>query len=217
LDSVLTAIEARVLGSLIEKELTTPEYYPLSLNALVNACNQKSSREPVMNLTEEEVEKAVEVLRNEHLAWRRGIAGARVSKYEHNLNIKHELTLPQLAAMCVLLLRGPQTIGEIRLRTGRMHEFQSLEEVEKTLQELKVKAGGPLAAQLPLQPGRKEIRFMHCLSGAVEASGETRVLQPTPASPLQSRIEVLENSVSELRVGLEGIKKQFEEFKKAFE
>jgi hypothetical protein len=98
-----------------------------------------------------------------------------------------------------------------------MHEFQSLEEVEKMLQELKVKAGGPLAAQLPLQPGRKEIRFMHCLSGAVEASGETRVLQPTPASPLQSRIEVLENSVSELRVGLEGIKKQFEEFKKAFE
>jgi uncharacterized protein YceH (UPF0502 family) len=217
MDCVLNAVEVRILGALIEKELTTPEYYPLSLNALVNAGNQKSNRDPIMNLTDEEAEKAIEVLRKERLAWRRGVAGARVSKYEHNLNSKYILNQAQLAIMGVLLLRGAQTPGEIRIRTARMHEFTSLEDVVQTLEALSKNEAGALAIELPRQPGHKESRYMHCMAGIPEVTElvHQRVLETGASS--QERLDIVENEVAELRQKLIDLTTQFEAFRKSFE
>src|SRR5262252_11005800 len=159
----LTPIEARVLGSLVEKEITTPEYYPLSLNALINACNQKSNREPVMTLDEDAVRSAIRSLNDQGLT-RYASTDSRVGKCEHRLNETFNFHRHEIALLCVLLLRGPQTPGELRTRTERMYSFEDLEAVHSALNHL-MRRDPPLVKVLPRQPGTKESRFMHLLSG----------------------------------------------------
>jgi uncharacterized protein len=158
MDETLNEIETRVLGSLLEKETTTPEYYPLSLNALLTACNQKTNREPVMSLSEDDVLRAIDSLKSRRLMWKLETAGGRVPKFEQNFSVHFQLDKAQTALMCVLMLRGPQTVGEIRGRTTRMHEFRDLAHVEQTLETLIKREERPLATQLPRLPGRKEFR-----------------------------------------------------------
>jgi uncharacterized protein len=165
----LNDIDVRVLGSLVEKDLTTPEYYPLSLNALVNACNQTSNRDPVVKYDEPTVKSAVDRLRKYSLVRSIQRADARVMKYMHLMRDAMSLEPPELAAMCVLMLRGPQTVGEIRTRSGRLFDFPSLEEVEATLNTLMTRAE-PLVARLPRQPGQKEARFSQLLGGGAPAA-----------------------------------------------
>jgi len=165
----LNDIDVRVLGSLVEKDLTTPEYYPLSLNALVNACNQTSNRDPVVKYDEPTVKSAVDRLRKYSLVRSIQRADARVMKYMHLMRDAMSLEPPELAAMCVLMLRGPQTVGEIRTRSGRLFEFPSLEEVEATLDTLMTRAE-PLVARLPRQPGQKEARFSQLVGGGAPAA-----------------------------------------------
>src|ERR1700704_2027546 len=165
---LLTEIETRVLGSLIEKDITTPDYYPLSLNALVNACNQKNNREPVTNFDEETVRLALRNLSDKRLAGPASGADGRVTKYEHRLQEAFNFTRRETAILCVLLLRGPQTPGELRGRTERMHRFEDLDEVLSGLQQL-MRREPPLAKALGRRPGTKEIRYAHLLSGDVEA------------------------------------------------
>ena len=164
----LTPTEARVLGALIEKEITTPEYYPLSLNALVNACNQKNNRDPVTSLDEAEVRQALHGLETERLAG--PVRGdTRVPKYEHRVQEVFNFTRGEIAVVCVLLLRGPQTPGELRTRTERMYKFDELSDVQSVLQRLIAREPEPLVKILPRQPGTKEARYAHLLSGDVEA------------------------------------------------
>src|SRR5215470_8314515 len=159
----LSAAEARVLGSLLEKEIATPEYYPLSLNALLNACNQKSNREPVMSLDEDAVRHALRSLTEQALVRSAG-GDSRVAKFEHRLNELYNFHRHEIAVLCVLLLRGPQTPGELRNRAERMHAFEDLEAVHSALHHL-MRREPPLAKVLPRQPGTKESRYMHLLSG----------------------------------------------------
>jgi uncharacterized protein YceH (UPF0502 family) len=197
---VLDAAEARVLGALVEKEITTPDYYPLSLNALVNACNQRSNREPVMDLSEDEVRDALVGLQEHRLAGPAQGADSRVSKYEHRLGEAFNFSRAETALLCVLLLRGPQTPGELRGRTERMHRFEEIGDVLGGLQKL-MEREPSLAAVLPRQPGTKESRYMHLLSGEVAASPVT-VGEPTrvPTSAVEDdRITQLESDVAELR------------------
>lgn len=201
---VLTAAEARVLGALVEKEVTTPDYYPLSLNALVNACNQRSNREPVMDLDEEAVRHALHGLEDLHLAGRARGADGRVSKYEHWLGEAFNFNRAETALLCVLLLRGPQTPGELRGRTERMHRFDEIGEVLAGLQKLMDREPG-LVAVLPRQPGTKESRYAHLLSGPVEsiASGAPEPVYARRESDddpaLEARVVELEKTVAELR------------------
>jgi hypothetical protein len=169
---VLTAAQARVLGSLIEKEVTTPDYYPLSLNALMNACNQRSNREPVTDLDEDTVRMSLHGLEDKGLGGRARSSDSRVTKYEHWLGEAFNFTRAETALICVLLLRGPQTPGELRGRTERMHRFDELTDVMGVLQKL-MEREIPLATVLPRQPGTKESRYAHLLSGPVEAAGFT--------------------------------------------
>src|ERR1700686_1974785 len=164
----LSDVEARVLGALIEKELTTPEYYPLSLNALVHACNQKSNRDPFMNLDENAVKLALRTLNQKELAGPADNMESRVTKYEHRLQEVYNFTRHEIAILCELLLRGPQTPGELRNRAERMHSFDDLGIVQSTLQRL-MKREPPLVTILPRQPGTKEARYAHLLSGNGEA------------------------------------------------
>jgi uncharacterized protein len=166
---VLTAAEARVLGALIEKEITTPDYYPLSMNALVNACNQRSNRDPVMDLDEEEVRQALHGLEDLKLAGRARAADGRVTKYEHWLGEAFNFSRAETALVCVLLLRGRQTPGELRGRTERLHRFDELTDVLAGLQKL-MEREPALVAVLPRQPGTKESRYTHLLSGNVESA-----------------------------------------------
>jgi uncharacterized protein YceH (UPF0502 family) len=175
---VLSPAEARVLGALIEKEVTTPEYYPLSLNALINACNQRSNREPVMNLDEEAVRQALHGLEDLHLAGRARSNDGRVTKYEHWLGEAFNFSRAETALVCVLLLRGPQTPGELRGRTERLHRFEEIGEVLAALQKL-MEREPPLAAILPRQAGTKESRYAHLLSGGVESIAAVSVIEPT--------------------------------------
>ncbi len=163
----LTPMEARVLGSLVEKDITTPDYYPLSLNALVNACNQKNNREPVMTLDEDAVREALSGLQSQRLAGPASGADSRVTKYEHRLQEVYNFTRGEIAVLCVLLLRGPQTPGELRGRTERMHRFEDLDQVQAALQRL-MQREPPLAALLPRQPGTKEARYAHLMSGDID-------------------------------------------------
>src|SRR6202051_400408 len=171
----LTETEVPVLGSLIEKDITTPEYYPLSLNALVNACNQKSNRDPVTQLDEDAVRNALEGLQQRRLAGPARGADSRVTKYEQRLQEVFNFTRPEIAVLCVLLLRGPQTPGELRGRAERLHRFEALEDVQSALQKL-MQRGSPLAKILARQPGTKESRYAHLLSGdVVEADAQGRI------------------------------------------
>ncbi|MGP8268588.1 MAG: YceH family protein [Terracidiphilus sp.] len=201
---VLTLAEARVLGALVEKEVTTPDYYPLSLNALINACNQRSNREPVMNLDDEAVRQALHGLEDKRLAGRARGADGRVTKYEHWLGEVFNFSRAETALVCVLLLRGPQTPGELRGRTERIHRFEEIGEVLAGLQKL-MEREPALVAVLPRQPGTKESRYVHLLSGPVEslpvAVAEAASLKRDEGenAGYEERIAQLEATVTELR------------------
>jgi len=217
MDIRLSEVEARVLGSLIEKEITTPDYYPLSLNALVNACNQKNNREPVMSLDEGAVSDALSGLQNQRLAGPARGADSRVTKYEHRFQEVFNFTRGETAVLCVLLLRGPQTPGELRGRTERMYRFEHLDDVLSTLQRL-TERDSPLVRMLPRQPGTKESRYAHLLSGDVE--GWTPLPSESAAAPASAeddRIGRLEQQVEQLRAEMAEIKQKLAEFRKAFE
>jgi uncharacterized protein YceH (UPF0502 family) len=199
-DFVLADTEVRVLGALIEKEITTPDYYPLSLNALVAACNQSSNRNPVVRYDEATVLGALDRLRDKKLVHTVDRVESRVTKYRHVLYEALNMKRPSIAVMCVLMLRGPQTVGEIRTRSNRLYDFGSLEEVETTLNSL-MPAG--FVARLPRQAGQKEVRYGHLLSGEIQVTE----VEPEPEL---DRIGKLEKEVEDL-------KKQFEEFRKQFE
>ena len=198
----LTEVEVRVLGSLVEKDITTPDYYPLSLNALVNACNQKNNRDPVTTLDEDTVRQALDTLHDKNLAGPTSSADSRVTKYEHRMQEAFNFTRGETAVLCVLLLRGPQTPGELRGRSERMHHFEHLDEVQSTLQKL-MQRDPPLARVLPRQPGTKESRYMHLLSGD-PLPGEIET-----APPDSSRLGRLENEVEMLKKEMANLKQQF--------
>ena len=204
MDIRLDKVEARVLGALVEKDITTPDYYPLSLNALVNACNQRSNREPVMNLDEEQVRQALQGLEDRRLAGPARSASDRVAKYEHWLGEAFNFSRAETALLCVLLLRGPQTPGELRGRTERLHRFDEISDVVAGLQKL-MEREPALAAILPRQPGTKESRYAHLLSGQVETItapvSETAQSSSSSASSegMTERFDRLEAEVSELR------------------
>jgi uncharacterized protein YceH (UPF0502 family) len=214
---VLTDVEARVLGCLVEKEITTPEYYPLSLNALVHACNQKSNRDPLMNLDEDAVRTALRALAE--LALARSASGdSRVAKFEHRLAETFNFTRPETAVLCELLLRGPQTPGELRSRAERMHPFEDLSVVQSTLKHL-IERDPPLVKLLSRQPGNKEARYVHLLSGDVEVR-ETPVIREAAASTSAAenpRMTDLENDVAGLQKEIADLKSQFAAFRKQFE
>ncbi len=196
----LSDTEVRVLGSLIEKEITTPDYYPLSLNALMAACNQSSNRNPVVHFDENTVARAADSLRDKKLVHMVDRGESRVTKYRHVLYEAMDLGRPAIAVMCVMMLRGPQTVGEIRTRTNRLYDFSSLEEVETTLNAL-MSADPPLVVRLPRQTGQKEVRYAHLLSGEITF---------TEPEPELDRIGKLEKEIEDL-------KQQFEQFRKQFE
>jgi uncharacterized protein YceH (UPF0502 family) len=213
---LLTPAQARVLGALVEKEVTTPDYYPLSLNALINACNQRSNREPVMDLDEEEVRQALHGLEDMKLGGR-ARADGRVAKYEHWLGEAFNFSRAETALICVLLLRGPQTPGELRGRTERMHRFDELSDVQAGLQKL-MEREPSLVAVLPRQPGTKEARYAHLLSGAVEslpvAASAPRAFAPREAAEdagHEERIAQLEATIGELRQEMTALRQKIDD------
>lgn len=212
----LDPIEVRVIGSLMEKSMTTPEHYPLSLNALVNACNQKSSREPVMDLAEREVVEALERLQRRYLVREKSSFGARVAKYHYRL-FNDEIgdfrfSEAERAVVCLLFLRGPQTPGELRSRAGRMYAFAHVDEVEDTLESLRHYEQGPFVAPLARQPGRREIRYTHLFGGATpdavadagEMASRRAPAAPVPSEDLAERVTRLEQRVADLERALAG-------------
>jgi uncharacterized protein YceH (UPF0502 family) len=219
MDLLLHPAEVRVLGSLLEKEVTTPEYYPLSLNALVNACNQKSNRDPVVQFDSDTVEQALNALRDKGLLLAITGAGSRVPKYGHRFSEKLNLGRREVAILCELMIRGPQTLGELRTHCERMHPFDDLAEVEAVIERLP-----ELVVKLSRRPGEKEIRYAHLLSGTPaipEAQGEPP--QPrTGRADLDraerpDRVSVLEAEIAQLRDEIENLKEQFAGFKRQFE
>ena len=208
---VLNAAQARVLGALMEKETTTPDYYPLSLNALANACNQRSNREPVMDLTEDEVRDALAGLQQHRLAGPARGADSRVTKYEHWLGEAFNFSRAETALLCVLLLRGPQTPGELRGRTERIHKFVEIGDVLGGLQRLMERTPA-LVAVLARQPGTKESRYAHLLSGEVSAAPVAAAAQASTEdrSVLEERIVELESNVAALRNELAALRVKFE-------
>ncbi|HZP17591.1 MAG TPA: YceH family protein [Terriglobales bacterium] len=211
----LEASEVRVLGSLLEKEITTPDYYPLSLNALVNACNQKNNRDPVMNLDEDSVRQALSALQDKRLAGPAGGADSRVTKYEHRLQEVFNFDRRETAILCVLLLRGPQTPGELRGRTDRMYRFESLEDVQSLLQRL-MQREPPLVRVLPRQPGTKESRYMHLFSGAAAEDYLPEPAFSTGAVTRDEKVAALESDIAALKQELADLRREFVEFKKQF-
>ena len=219
---ILSEIETRVLGSLVEKELTTPDYYPLSLNALVNACNQKSNRDPAMNLNEDAVRQALRTLEKEGLAGPADGMDNRVTKFEHRFQEAFNFDRREIAILCELLVRGPQTPGELRSRAERMYRFDELGQVQSTLHRL-AQREPPVVKMLPRQPGTKEARYAHLLSGDVridaqmqapEAAAERAV---THSSSDGERIARLENELSTLQNEVADLKQQLAAFRKQFE
>jgi uncharacterized protein len=218
--TILSDVEVRVLGSLVEKQVTTPEYYPLTLNSLTLACNQKNNRNPVTAFTETEVAQALESLREKSLTYVFHGSTSRVPKYKHVMPEVMHLSKPELALMCALMLRGPQTTGELRGNASRLYEFSGIEEVDANVNSLISHEPEPLVVRLPRQPGQKEARFAHLLSGA---PAEEIILEAQAArvsSPKKSdkeRIENLDREVAALREEVQSLKQQFGEFKKQFE
>ena len=206
----LEPLELRVLGVLLEKELSTPEYYPLTLNALVNGCNQSTNRDPVLQMEAAAVERALDGLRDKHVAATVHAAGSRTLKYAQRLTEALNLTVQESALLAELILRGPQTAGELRNRSTRMYPFQDLEEVDASLALLLEAEPAPLAARLPRAPGTKETRIAHLLGGPVDLS-----LAP-PALPGGDRMEQLERRVEELSAELAGLREAFEAFRAQF-
>jgi len=212
---LLSDVEVRVLGSLIEKDITTPDYYPLSLNALVNACNQKNNRDPVMALGEDAVRAALESLQRQRLAGPASGADGRVTKYEHRLQEVFNFDRRETAILCVLLLRGAQTPGELRGRTERMYRFEELEDVLATIEKLSQREPA-LAAVLPRQPRTKESRYMHLFSGDAPV-GEAATARTAGSSPGDDRVGHLESEVAELRKEVAEMREQLAAFRKQFE
>jgi len=221
MQKLLNEVEVRVLGSLVEKQITTPEYYPLTLNALTNACNQKSNRDPVVSFNETMVTQALESLRERNLAYVFYGSTSRVPKYKHMMPEVLHLDQREVALLCVLMLRGPQTVGELKERAGRLAEFSSLSEVEEALSSLSAKESEPLVVKLPRQSGQKEARYAHLLAGDIspnyvteEASSENRAAEPRAGTgrlaTLEAEVEGLKAEVAELRQRLEDFIKQFD-------
>ena len=220
MDLVLSDAETRILGTLIEKSVTTPDYYPMTLNALTNGCNQKSNRDPVVDFTEETVVRGLDSLRQKKLISTVSEAGSRVPKYSQDFGGFFHLSDDQVALMCVLMLRGPQTAGEINGRCSRLHAFGSREQAEETLDGL-VERGYPLAVKLPRQTGRKERRYAHLLSGGV-AIEESEMEPPFEAATLHVRDQddrqaELADEVRQLRDELDALKAQFATFRRQFD
>lgn len=215
---ILNEIEARILGSLVEKQLTTPEYYPLTLNALVNACNQKNNRDPVVSFSEQAVNETLERMRDRNLVYVFYGSTSRVPKYKHMLPTVFELTEPETAIIAELLLRGPQTSGELRGHCERLHSFANLGEVQEVLDGM-MRRDDPPVVRLPVQPGRKEARFAHLLSGevAIDAVVPTQSTRMARVSTDIERVDKLEQEVAQLRAEIDQLNQTFEEFKKQFE
>jgi uncharacterized protein YceH (UPF0502 family) len=217
--TILNDVEVRVLGSLIEKQVTTPEYYPLTLNSLTLACNQKNNRHPVTSLSEATVAEAIESLRDKNLVYVFYGSTSRVPKYKHVMPEVMHLSPPELALICVLMLRGAQTLGELRGSAMRLYEFSGLEEAEETLNALMSRDQDPLVTRLPRQPGQKEARFAHLLSG--EVTVEPIQGEPTSRAFRANRdpdqLTRLEQEVESLKGDIAALQTQFEEFKKQFE
>lgn len=217
MDTILSPLELRVLGCLIEKESTTPDGYPLSLNALTAACNQKTNRDPLMDLNEHTVLDTVEALIKKSLVTSRGGAGSRVSKFAHRLSNRlldeNQYSRPELALLCVLFLRGPQTLGELKTRCARIHTFPDTAELLATLKMLEQRDGGACVVKLPTQPGQKEARYAHLLGGEVEAeSAPTRGATTATVSDGSARIAELELEVGSIRRELDALRARFDSF-----
>jgi uncharacterized protein YceH (UPF0502 family) len=217
---MLNDVEVRVLGSLVEKQVTTPEYYPLTINALTLACNQKNNRNPVTAYDESTVEQAVQTLREKNLVYVFHGSTSRVPKYKHVMPEVMHLSAPELAIMCVLMLRGTQTPGELRGNASRLHDFSSLEEIQQILDSLISREPEPLVMRLPRQQGQKEVRFVHLLSGPIDV--DTIVVeQParvnTPRQSQWERVDKLEQEVATLTAAMQKLQEQFENFQRQFE
>lgn len=222
MDFVLSPEESRVLGCLIEKEVTTPDYYPMTLNALVAACNQKSNRSPVVEYDERTILRALDHLREKKLSILHHVAGSRVPKYEHRLLERFAFNEEQRGVLCLLLLRGAQTAGELKGRSGRLCSFSSPAEVERTLGTLVGHESGPFVVELPVQPGSREPRYMHLFEGMPELPEPGNVAYPVEPARAQleaeeNRIAELETTVAELRQQLADLKAEFQVFRKQFE
>ncbi len=221
MDQLLNPVEARVLATLVEKEITTPNNYPLTLTSLTTACNQKSNRCPVTDLTEKEVVRALMRMREMNIAWEKAPAGSRVMKYSHEISRLLDLTGPQLAVITELMLRGPQTIGELRTRCERMHPLGDIAQAAETVQSLVDWPDGPLVMKLPREPGRRESRYAHLLCGEPEISDEPVEVAESPAVQAvraeNERIAELENQVEELKAEMADLTRQFARFKEQFE
>jgi uncharacterized protein YceH (UPF0502 family) len=206
----LTDIETRVLGALVEKQVTTPEYYPLTLNALTLACNQKNNRYPVTSYSESQVSAAVETLREKNLIYVFYGSTSRVPKYKHVMREVLHVNHAEMALVCVLMLRGPQTPGELRGNASRLHEFGGLDEIEQMLNALISHDPDPLVVRLPRQAGQKEVRFAHLLSGEPK-------IEEVPLTDRQNPVETLGQRVERLETEVEDLRRQFEQFKQQFE
>ena len=217
MDDLLTDVEVRILGSLIEKEMTTPDYYPMSLNALTNACNQSSNREPVVHYDEATVAGAIESLRKRSLVRVVQQSGSRVFKYRHLVNETLGLVAKQAAVLDVLMLRGPQTLGELKTRASRLAAFESLDDVDTALEQLMTRAPSPLALRLERRPGQKEVRYGHLLAGEPTFDAPDTPESATVASRGPDRVAALEAAVEEIRKQLADVRNQLEAFRKQFE
>jgi hypothetical protein len=228
MDIALNPVELRILGALIEKQMATPDYYPMTLNALVNACNQKNNREPLMTLDPAEVEAALNSLRKQHLVWQIVTHGSRTAKYEHNLAETASVSERELAILCELFLRGPQTAGELNTRTARLIETHGLIAIEQLLKKLAEHHKGPFVEMLPRRPGHKENRYVHlfCPIEQSEAMYTAATMYQGVASSATSgrgvkaaddRVEILEQKISELEIRLNALQDEFLAFKQQFE
>jgi uncharacterized protein len=217
METILNEEEVRVLGSLVEKQVTTPEYYPLTLNALVQACNQKNNRNPVVAYDEAIVSQTIESLRAKNLVYVFYGSTSRVPKYKQMMTEVFGLDVRELAIVCTLMLRGAQTPGELRSHASRLYDFPGLEEVEETLNSLIVKEPQPLAVRLARQPGRKEVRYAHLLSGEVSVEEQGSDAEPIVRHQSGDRIARLEQEVEALRGEMASLRQEFEDFKKQFD
>jgi uncharacterized protein YceH (UPF0502 family) len=219
--TILNEVEVRVLGALVEKQVTTPEYYPLTLNALTQACNQKNNRNPVVTFDEGTVTQSLESLRSKNLVYLFYGSTSRVPKYKHMMAEVYGLDSKELAVMCVLMLRGYQTVGELRGRTDRLYDFSGLQEVEETLTSLSAKEPDSLVATLPRRAGQKDVRYAHLLSGELDVNYQSEPEYSDAAGTNQlsksDRLSALEKEVELLRAEIDGMRKEFEEFRKQFE
>ena len=219
-DFLLAPAEVRVLGSLIEKDITTPEYYPLTFNALLAACNQKSNRNPMVNYAEDAIQLALDTLRNKGLAAQITGGSNRVPKYAHRIGERLNLGRREIAVVCELMLRGPQTTGELRQHGSRFYEFTDTEEVETVLRGLMERQPDPLAVQLPRQPGTREVRYAHLLSGqpVAEATADTPPPAPSQAvSGSPDRLSAVESDVRSLRAEVDQLREEIAQFRRQFE